>query len=190
MEQAINLKALFAQIAKNNPRAFQLFFDYSYTQLYRYTSYYLKDPDECKDVISEVYYRLWQNRHKLANLSNIDNYLFICVRNQALYHLRESNRYQSISLEGVTSEEMIDRRNPEGDLLHSEFRDILELAINSLPQRCRQVFFLVKEEEMKYRDVAKCLDISEKTVHAQMCIALKRISRTIREYKLGIQIKR
>lgn len=185
LKQPINLDSLFEQISNNNPRAFQMFFDYSYIQVYRYTSYYLSDPDDCKDVISDVYYYLWQNRHKLINVINIDNYLFICVRNQALQYIRNSSRYQKISLEGLYREEFAENHDPEHKLLDEELRDVIELSINSLPERCRQVFFLVKEEGMKYRDAAKCLGISEKTVHAQMCIALKRVSRVINEYNWG-----
>jgi RNA polymerase sigma-70 factor (ECF subfamily) len=80
---------------------------------------------------------------------------------------------------------LTERDDPEESLLNGELREILELSINSLPERCRQVFFLVKEEEMRYRDVAKCMGISEKTVHAQMCIAIKRIAKTINEHGLG-----
>lgn len=182
-------KSLFSQIANNSPKAFELFFDYSYTKLYRYANYFINDIEECKEIVSEVYYNLWQNRKKLVDLVDLDNYLFICVRNQALKHIKNLNQYQKVSLENIYTDILSDRSNPEKQLLGEELNNVIELAINSLPQRCKLIFFMVKEEEMKYKDVAKVLSISERTVHAQMCIAIKRVSATIREYQLGNEMK-
>jgi RNA polymerase sigma-70 factor (ECF subfamily) len=52
-------------------------------------------------------------------------------------------------------------------------------AIAGLPPKCRMIFRLVKENNLKYREVADLLDISEKTVENQMTIALKKLSASI-----------
>jgi RNA polymerase sigma-70 factor (ECF subfamily) len=180
-----DIQTLFKQIANDNPKAFQLFFDYTYSMLYRYTSYFIEDEELCKDVISDVYLYIWQNRKKLPDIRDYENYLFICARNQSLNYLKNSNRYQKIRLEHVDVQELSDRSTPEQNILYDELKNIIELTINSLPQRCRLIFFMVREEGMKYKEAADILSISERTVHAQMCIALKRIGRVIEEYRLG-----
>ena len=48
-------------------------------------------------------------------------------------------------------------------------------AINELPPRCRTIFKLVKENGLRYQEVADIMEISIKTVEAQMAIALRRI---------------
>lgn len=68
---------------------------------------------------------------------------------------------------------LCDKTNPEQKALDDELKDIIELAINSLPPRCRLIFFMVREENMTYKEVAEVLSISHRTVHAQMCIAIK-----------------
>jgi len=188
LKDTLNLKSLFEQIANNSPKAFEVFFDYSYAKLYRYTCYFISDIEECKDVISDVYYYLWQNRKKLVDIQNIDNYLFICVRNQALHFIRESDHFQKVELEDIYSDNISDKIDPEKKVLEKELRTLIELSINSLPQRCRLIFFMVKEEGMKYKDVARNLSISERTVHAQMCIAIKRVGTVIKEYQLCNEI--
>lgn len=77
---------------------------------------------------------------------------------------------------------LMERTTPEQEVLNEELRTVLELTINLLPQRCRLIFFMVREECMTYKEVARILSISEKTVHAQMCIAIKRIGVAIQEY--------
>jgi RNA polymerase sigma-70 factor (ECF subfamily) len=52
-------------------------------------------------------------------------------------------------------------------------------ALNALPPKCRLIFKLIKEEGLKYKEVAALLSISQKTVEAQMGIAFKRISQSI-----------
>lgn len=188
MNSTLNLKLIFEQIANNSPKAFQLFFDYSYTRLFRYASYFISDIEDCKEVVSDVYFHLWENRRKLTNIQNVDNYLFICVRNNALHYIREKERYQKIELVEVYPSALSDKMDPEKIMIEEELRCNLELVINSLPQRCRLIFFMVKEEGMKYKDVAKNLDISERTVHAQMCIAVKRIGAVIKEFQIDRSI--
>lgn len=176
---------MFEQIANDSPKAFQLFFDYTYSDLYRYVSYFIDDEEMSKDVISDVYLYIWQNRRKLPEVQSHENFLFICVRNQALNCLKQINRYQKIRLENVEALQISEKKNPEQEVLDNELKDILELAVNSLPNRCRLIFFMIREEGLKYKEVADRLQISVRTVHAQMCIALKRIGRVINEYSFN-----
>jgi len=185
LEKAINIYSLFEQIANDNPKAFQLFFDYTYSRLYRYANYFIEDEELCKEVISDVYLYIWQNRKKMQDVRNYENYLFICVRNQSLGYLKDANRYQKVRLENEEIQQFSSKMDPEQDLLDSELRNIIELSINALPQRCRLVFFMVREEGLKYKEIAEILSISERTVHGQMCIAIKKIGGVIREYCFG-----
>jgi RNA polymerase sigma-70 factor (ECF subfamily) len=63
-----------------------------------------------------------------------------------------------------------------GDSLEfSELQQMVNAAINSLPPRCKAIFVLSREEALSYRQIAEELDVSVKTVEAQMSIALKRM---------------
>jgi RNA polymerase sigma-70 factor (ECF subfamily) len=158
--------------------------------LYRYTSYFIEDGELCKDVISDVYLYIWQNREKLPDVRDYKNYLFICARNQSLNYLRAENRYQKIRLEQPYIQGLSESATPEQDFLNEELKNIIELTINALPQRCRLIFLMIREEDMKYKEVAEILSISERTVHAQMCIALKKIGIVVKEYQnSGMPVK-
>ena len=189
MEETINIRSLFKQIANDDPRAFQLFFDYTYMKLYRYTSYFLVEKGVCKDVISDVYLYLWQNRKQLPEIQNYENYLFICARNHALKYKSESDKYQKIRLEDADLGGLSEKSTPEQEIFDNELKKIIELAINSLPEKCRLIFFMVREENMTYKEVAQILSISDRTVHAQMCIAIRKIVIVIQEYRTGKKIK-
>jgi len=133
-------------------------------------------------VISDVYMNLWQNRHKLKEIQNIDNYLFISVRNNILRINKEKISYQHIQIEESGLEGRGMALDPEKELLNIELKEILELAVNTLPERCRLIFLMIREEGMKYKDVAEILSISEKTVQAQMIIGVKKIGVVVQNY--------
>ncbi len=183
MKEIVNIRSLFEKIAKNDdPIAFKLFFDYTYYTLYRYVSYFLTDIEAYKDVLSDIYLYLWQNRHNLPYIKDYENYLFVCARNQALKYKTKYDKYQKICLEDANILDLIEKTTPECDILKKELKTVIELAINSLPKRCRLIFFMIREENMTYKEVAHILSISDRTVHAQMCIAIKKIGMAIQEY--------
>ena len=69
--------------------------------------------------------------------------------------------------------------DPETLLVSAEKVTKILLAIDQLPPRCKLIFKLIKEDGLRYKDVAKLLDLSVKTVEAQLAIAIKKIAITI-----------
>ncbi len=182
MKDTINMSSLLERISQNDPQAFKIFYEYTYPQLFRIACYFLSNSEDRKDLISDVYMNLWKNRHSINGIRNIDNYLFISVRNNVMRTRAEKITYQHIQIEdsGLDTHSM--QFDPEKELLNNELKEVLELAINSLPDRCRLIFLMVREEEMKYKDVSEVLSISEKTVQAQMIIAVKKIGVVLKNY--------
>ena len=73
--------------------------------------------------------------------------------------------------------------NPEKALLHHEQVELIQAAIYSLPEKCREVFRLVMQGDLKHREIAELLGISEKTVEAHVASAYKRVAEYVnREY--------
>lgn len=174
--------ALFERIANNDPLAFKVFYNYFYSKLYRYCTFFTNDQDVIKELISDVFVSVWQNRRKITAIKNIENYLFIAVRNQSYKYLKENNQYQVISIEDIEEGMFVDSMNPERQIMKEELRQEIELAINSLPQRCKLIFSLIRHEKKSTKEVAELLNISEKTVYAQMCIAVKKLGMLIKDH--------
>lgn len=174
--------ALFERIANNDPLAFKVFYNYFYSKLYRYCTFFTNDQDVIKELISDVFVSVWQNRRKITEIKNIENYLFIAVRNQSYKYLKENNQYQVISIEDIEAGMFVDSMNPERQIMKEELRQEIELAINSLPQRCKLIFSLIRHEKKSTKEVAELLNISEKTVYAQMCIAVKKLGMLIKDH--------
>jgi RNA polymerase sigma-70 factor (ECF subfamily) len=66
-------------------------------------------------------------------------------------------------------------QDPESDLAFRELQHRLNIIISILPEQCRQVFRMVREDGLKYKEVAEILQISPRTVETQLFRAIKKI---------------
>jgi RNA polymerase sigma-70 factor (ECF subfamily) len=142
----------------------------------------LKSSEDAEEVVSDFFISIWQRRTLLRSIENPRLYFFVGVKNAALNKLVSRKRIKLFhELEWQTTLKSV-FFNPEELMLSAEIVKKVMQAVNELPPRCKIIFKLVKEEGLKYAEVAKLLDISIKTVEAQMAIALRRI-KTHSEFK-------
>ncbi|HMU73784.1 MAG TPA: sigma-70 family RNA polymerase sigma factor, partial [Ferruginibacter sp.] len=134
------------------------------------------------EVVSVFFINIWQRRAPLTAIETPRLYFFVGVKNASLNKLTANGRQKiPTDIEWETNLNSV-FFNPEELLLSAEVVQKIMAAINELPARCKTIFKLVKEDGLRYSDVAKLLDISVKTVEAQMAIALRRI-KTHSEFK-------
>lgn len=140
------------------------------------------------DVIQEAYLRVLKAKDK-GEIRAPKAFLFATARNFALNAVRASvvrgeNRYQE--LEDL---EVIDERVGVAETVeHNQELEILTRAIQSLPDRCRQIFTLRKVYGMPQRDIAKKLGLSPRTVNAQISIGINKCMAFVERYSEGGEI--
>lgn len=174
---------LLRQIAENeNHIAFEKLYKSYFKKSYSIAYYFLKSADLAEEVVSDVFLLFWQNRSSLAAVKDWDSYLYITIRNRSLYYIDQTSKMPSESIDLFTVSVATEEDTPEKALLKKELEETLRQAINDLPDRCKAIFQLVKEEGLSYKQVGDILDISPRTVNTQMTIAVKKIGETIRSY--------
>lgn len=151
-----------------------------YARLVRFASLYVGAMGDAENIVQDFFLYLWERKEILPELQQPDAYLFSAVKHRCLNFLRSQ-----LSI--------VDRRQPLSDIMEQEFKlklyslqllddsqmsiDEVEKqicrAIDSLPERCREIFVMSKLKGMKYREIAESLGISQNTVEGQMAIALK-----------------
>lgn len=135
----------------------------------------LQNLEEAEECIQDVFYNFWRRREKFELQYSITTYLSVAVRYQALDMLQKQYRHNKRS-EGIplpTSE--ITHPSPEELMLEKELKSRLEATVKQLPEKCRIVFRMSREEGMSHKEIAKDLNISEKTVENHITRALKDI---------------
>lgn len=155
--------------------AFRELFDRHYLPLCRFAEYWLHDAPAAEEIVLDLFTHLWQHTDQIHITASLRAYLFRAVRNRALNRLRD-NRFSYIPFEELKTLLFC----PESRQL--EFDEIMQLtveAIDQLPDRCREVFLKSRNEELSNLEIADRMNISVKTVEAQITKALKHLRKTL-----------
>jgi RNA polymerase sigma-70 factor (ECF subfamily) len=158
--------------------AFKSLYIAYFQRLMRFVMPSVSTPAEAEEIVSDSFLALWENRKSLFEVSNVEAYLYAIARNKTISYLR------TLHAEEVAMEESVDsflytETTPEDELISKEGVERLNAAINSLPAKCKIAFQLVREERMKYKDVARILNISIKTVETHITTAVRKLRESL-----------
>lgn len=143
-----------------------LFFDY-FSKLHHYALTIVKNEDEAKDIVQSAFLKLWQKRDEVDINAAGKSYLYTTVYRLSLNSLRD----RKVQVEYPA--DLIAAGSTSNPSEIQELRTKLNLAIEQLPLRCKDVFYKSRFEGKKYAQIADEMNISVKTVEAQMGKALK-----------------
>ena len=153
---------------------FESVFNELYIPLCRFAFMLTNNSEHSEDIVQEIFTSLWENRHKV-NIDSYRNYLFRAVKNKSLNWLRwcrNKDRYSDIY-----RYEFSERSNCTQETIYgNELQQLITEAIQNLPSRCAEIFYLRRFEELSHDEIAQRLSISVKTVENQMNIAIRKIS--------------
>ncbi|MDR1004007.1 MAG: RNA polymerase sigma-70 factor [Prevotellaceae bacterium] len=161
--------------------AFRVFYDKTHDRMFRTAYYYTRHEAWAQDVVIDVYAKLWEQRARLAEVTDIYDYCFILTKNTSLNYISKEERRAAPSLDSLP-EPASDERSPEEQLIDEELMSRYLSAVDSLPERCREVFVRIREAGDSYAEVAAALHISTKTVDAQLQKATKRLREALDRY--------
>jgi len=170
-------------ILSDDKHAFSLLFNRIYTHLIKFAIYYVKNYQSAEDVVSDVFVNFLKTKNKKRTIENVEAFFYTAVRNQSLKYLRK-NKFNIALITGASREdyEIPSDSRPDQDLMDKELYDIISKTVNKLPTQRRVIFEMVKYDQLKYKEVADILAISQKTVEKHMSLALKIIRVVVRDY--------
>jgi RNA polymerase sigma-70 factor (family 1) len=184
MSSSTNLKLWQQQIAcEGDEKAFAELFRHFYDRLLHFCIQYVHSREAAEEIVSDVFVKIWNRRLELEQVANLEVYLFVAVKNHSLNYLEQ---YSSLRISSINEEtglaELSNSVDPENTMEWKEILFRMDQEVSRLPDQCRRVFKLIKEEGFKYKDVAEILNISPRTVETQLFRAMKRLNEVIGPY--------
>lgn len=174
-----NIKELQIQVARyGDEQAFSALFRLLYDRLLRFCIQYVQSKEAAEEIVSDVFVKIWNRRGDLLQIDNLEVYLFVCVKNHSLNYLEQYSSLRITSIDNGFSQ-LSASADPEKEMEWKEMLVKLDKEINRLPDQCRKVFKLIKEEGFKYKDVAAILNISPRTVETQLFRAVRKLNEAI-----------
>lgn len=147
--------------------------------LHRFSYSLVKSREGAEEIVSDVFIKLWQIRDQLRNIDNLKVYLYTITKNFSLNYIMKHSKNPVVHLEQMNIETVVEFKNPEELYISAEAVRKVNQVIHALPPQCRLIFQLVKEEGLKYKEVASVLNISVFTVRNQLAIAIRKIGEAL-----------
>jgi RNA polymerase sigma-70 factor (ECF subfamily) len=170
---------LFTKFLRDDDyQAFEQLFLISYTPLRNYCKKIVHINEVAEELVSEVFFKIWNNRKVIIITSSPRSYLYAAVHNISLDHLRKEKKYILTSLEKAISMPG-DFLDPQKGCEYDELRVKIEAAVARLPRQCKQIFQLSREQGLRYHEIAEILQLSVKTIETQMGRALKSLRKSL-----------
>jgi len=162
-------------------KSFEELFRQNFKGLSFFAIEYVKDHDIAREIVQEAFANLWEKRESIEPERSAKSYLGTTVRNRCLNYLRDHKKFDRSILEFEGLGE--DYGYAEHDhLVTKELKQQIEKATNELPDKCREIFLLNRTEHKKYQEIADELNLSVKTVEAQMSKALRIMREKLSEF--------
>lgn len=173
-------KIWMKKIQSGDAKAFEMLFHQYYGHLCLFATKILNNDAAAEEVVQEFFVKLWEKKEQLSIETSVKNYLFRAVKNQCLNYIKH-NFVKENYIKTKENENQLEIDFEENYVEVDLARKIKE-SIDSLPEKRREIFRLSREEGLKYREIAQKLNISIKTVEAQMGLAIKNLREKLKDY--------
>ncbi len=150
-----------------------------YEEIYLYATNLSRDEDLAKDLVQDVFFKLWNKRRKLKEGVVIKGWLFQSVRHKFIDYIRKYKK-ENYLFEMIYVEVLNEVVQEDKDNIIRKLK-IVEKEIVQLPKKSREVFILSKKEGLKNNEIAKYLNISIKTVEGHLTNAMKILRKKLKE---------
>lgn len=171
------------KLLNNDSAGLKLLYEEFSNQLLQFAFTIIPLKQVAEEIVEDVFIKIWEKRQRVAKIENLKMYLYITTRNISYSYYRKYHKRKYVGLDELTLPCYQLNVTPEEIMISAQTLQSIQYAINNLSPQCRLIFKLVKEDGLKYKEVAQILQLSPKTVENQMGIALKKIHNALSAYR-------
>lgn len=158
-------------LKSGNIKAFEALFRQYYANLVVFAAKYVNDLDIAREIVQDLFVRLFEKRQVLTIDVSIKSYLFRSVYNSCINHIHQRNIRDKHIRNIAQEKELIDY--PEDEMNTVDLQKRIFDIIEQLPAKCKQIFKMNRFDGLKNDEIAQILNLSKRTVETQISKALK-----------------
>jgi RNA polymerase sigma-70 factor (ECF subfamily) len=155
----------------------------------RFAQTYVSVREIAEDIVMESFMSYWENRRQMAPGSNAPAYIFTLVRNKCLNYLCRLRKREEVEeyLASLDAWELnlristLEACNPD-KLFSGEIRQLIHKALDSLPEKTREVFLRSRYHDQCHKQIAQAMNLSAKSVEYHITKALKMLRNELKDY--------
>ena len=169
---------LLEQLREDKEVALSMIFKKYWQPLFISAFNLLKDKGACEDIIQDIFIKVWDRRYEIEIRTSLKSYLFASMRYEVFRQIKLGNARVDLF---ECLDQVFKDLSPHEDLVHKELLAKVDSVIGSLPDKCREVYRLSREEQLSHKEISERLNISPKTVETHITKALKHLRISIKE---------
>ena len=177
---ALSDTELIDKVKSNHAPAFEEIFKRYWEPLFLFALKKLKDEDDAKDVVQDVFINFWIRSSSLVITETMEKYLFSCVRYELLHKISSSIKKEE-KIKHYREVVMPDFTASLDPVQQKELLAAIDQQIDLLLDRLKQIYLLSKDDNLSIKEIANLLNISEQTVKNQLSTALKKLRVGLKE---------
>ncbi len=166
------------KLATGDLVAYRYLFDQYFPDLCNFLRIYLHSKEFSEEIALEIFEFVWEKRETIQIRATFKSFLFSSAKNRAIDHYRKEHRTVFSSLE-MNEHVMINPADSQLFMEENELRGFIDMAINKLPEKSRQIYLMAREENLSHKEIASRLGITPKTVENHVAIALRKLRETL-----------
>jgi RNA polymerase sigma-70 factor (family 1) len=171
---SLHLEELLLLIKNGNAQAFRELYNRYKESVFLMVYRRVRDEEESKDIVQEIFLKLWLGRESLVELDNLDYYLFGTARNKIISHYRKNE--VKLRAEGSLIAQLDHlESSADQDILMDELNSKIQEVVDRLPPTMKACYHLSRSEGKKIKEIASNLNLSEQTVRNNISEALRRL---------------
>ena len=166
-------------------RAFKVLYNRYWSLLYKKALARLGNEEDTKDILQEIFISIWNNRFHIVLEDSIAAYIFTALKYSSIKKVERDYKkgiMHPLNIEAIEHVFLTD-----GEKIHfKELEKIIDREVALLPEKMKQIYLLSRQNQLKNKEIAVKLQISEQTVKNSLSIAIKKLRSKLSDYQFSI----
>lgn len=176
---------LWLSFISGNKEAFVTFYKQVYEQLYSYGLNLGTNTDQLRDIIQELFIKIYTKPELIKDVSTIRSFLFVSVRNAFINQEKYKNKHIRLhDIENFDFSYSVENTRIEDEEELKNIKDRVNKIISVLTPRQKEIIYLRFLHQMEYEEIANIMDMSEQAARNLIYRAMEKMRKNDKDFMI------